>query len=172
MKKSTLASLALLCAAVALPAHANTNGVYVQVADDFYGFKDETWETRGTGHSTGIFKIVTVSHKASYACNGKSSFTKLPEGAGFRYCSRSAEVKLVWKREITEETPSPIPGPPIGSSEVRYLESYHVVDDRDYGHCNTGEAVIWDVGAWGAENSYATMRDYCQYCAYTGGDCE
>ena len=160
MKTLIVASLALMCVAVSLPAYANTNGVYVRVTDEFYGYsRTRTSPEHGPQ--------VTTSHKVAYACNGSGSFIELPQGAGLKYCSRSAEVKFVWKREDVGS----FAGPSLGL-DAQYLESYRVVDDGNASHCKTGEAVIWDVGAQGHGNVYSSMRDYCQYCAYTGGDCE
>lgn len=175
MKKSILASLVLLCAALNLPVYANTNGVYVHVTDAFYGFRIETQRADFTEGKREWFDELTVAHRAFYACNGSGSFTELREGERLRYCSRSAEVKLVWKRETTQVNPGGIGPISTNPTHVAYTEDYRVVDDGDAGHCDTGEAVIWDVGASGSFSSpYATasMRSYCQYCAYTGGECE
>lgn len=174
MKKSILASLVLLCAALSLPVYANSNGVYVHVTDAFYGFRIETGRTDPTGQYMRWFDELTEAHQASYACNGSGSFTELREGDRLRYCSRSAEVKLVWKRKTTDVSPGHQPLF-TNPTSVTYPEDYRVVDDGDAGHCDTGEAVIWNIGAGGSFSSpYATasMRSYCQYCAYTGGPCE
>ena len=172
MKRHTyvLALASLLCAVAGPPAYANSNGVYVQVTDNFY----ETTATETSVDLAGKTTITTSADNASYACDGNASFTDLPKGAGLKYCSQSATVKLVWKRVAQYPV---ISGDNIrsllpGNSSTTYPASEHAVDDSDARHCETGQAVIWDVGASAVEALSAAMRDYCQDCAYTGGDCE
>lgn len=140
-----LAAVLLVALASATATARNNNGVYFQVDTIVQTLNDA---------------------KVAYACNHGASFTALPGGsASLVYCSGNARIRFSAQMEAA-------PGAP-----PRYFTSMLAIDDDNAGHCGWGEAVILDIHVQGWDSSgipdiAAVARPYCQYCAYTGGDCE
>ena len=159
MRKLAAVLLVLSFAAVHSPAHANGNGVFVNIADDFWTSTVKTYYQKAGSY-------IVKPEKAAYACGSSGSYTLISKtSTRMGHCSTSARVKLVWKQ--VPDTGGYRPG-----TGVSWIDVIEEVNASDASHCDTGEAVIWDVGSNGAMTAYATIRDYCEPCAYSGGPCE